>query len=946
MQSARFSIRLAVGLLGLLATGWAVADEPAGDRNRAVIHLINGDFASGSLVDCSDPKLLRWQCSAATAPFDFLCSAVSAIHFPHPKEAAPIAADYCVELAGGDTLFGSLVSLNASELILDVPGQGQLHIARERLARIQQWKHGGELVYLGPNGIAGWEFSDASVWNGEAGELVANRPGVSAYNKLELPARAAIELDLSWKGKADFVAAFGADGIDEKSLRRSFRVEGWLPQVMAVREADRSADLAEIAPLKPGPGRLSLRIYIDQPEGRMFVFSESGKLLAELKCKDSTPRISGGVRLLNQQGDVRLERLRISSWNGRAPQDLSIAKAHVNKLDGSTIDGEINEFDAARKQFVVRTESSEVRLDANQIDSAVFAPSGQPESRGVRVLTHHGVRVSGELESVVAGCLKINSPGIKEPLRLTDVQSLVMLAQSVNSPPAMTGHPGRLELEGVRLRGNLIDSPAESEPDASGLVWQPIGSKTGAPLRSGVAGKIIYRDSASAQQVANPQTPNEVRDVRRVLVAQQQFAQLAPQLVQMDAAQRAVVIARLNAGANPGELEQAAQMNQPPPTTPSLQLRAGDVIPGRVTGINAEGVSFQSTVTDARLVPHDAMKAVELLPQKAGRPLDQIRRERLLTIPRMQKNNPPTHLVVSINGDYLRGRLTEMDDKALTIEVQLESRRLPRDQVARIIWLHPDELADAKEPKPDAAASPFRVQALRRDGERMTFKPERMTAAELAGTSDVVGPCHVNLSKLDQLLLGREIDANSANSPYGMWKLHHAVEPQFASDTGEGQEGRANGLQSPLVGKPAPDFQLKLLDGTAFHLSDHKGKTVVLDFWATWCGPCVQAMPVLEQTVADFKDQGVELIAVNMQEDAKTIGRFLERTELQPTVALDTDGVAAQKYAVSAIPQTVIIDASGKVTRLFIGGGPAFGDQVRDALKETLSKVDAPGSVE
>src|SRR4051794_20498524 len=108
MRSARFSVQLAVGILGLLSTPWAAADEPAGDRNQAVIHLINGDFASGILVDCTDPKLLRWQCSAATTPFEFLRSAVSAIHFPHRQEAATIAADYCVELAGGDTLFGSL----------------------------------------------------------------------------------------------------------------------------------------------------------------------------------------------------------------------------------------------------------------------------------------------------------------------------------------------------------------------------------------------------------------------------------------------------------------------------------------------------------------------------------------------------------------------------------------------------------------------------------------------------------------------------------------------------------------------------------------------------------------------------------------------------------------------------------------------------------------------
>ena len=112
---------------------------------------------------------------------------------------------------------------------------------------------------------------------------------------------------------------------------------------------------------------------------------------------------------------------------------------------------------------------------------------------------------------------------------------------------------------------------------------------------------------------------------------------------------------------------------------------------------------------------------------------------------------------------------------------------------------------------------------------------------------------------------------------------------------------------------------------------------VVLDFWATWCGPCLQAMPQVDKVTREFKDQGVELIAVNLQEGPKQIKAMLERHKLDMTVALDADGAVAQKYKANAIPQTVIVDRDGTVSRLFIGGGPHFDDQLREALKAVLA---------
>jgi peroxiredoxin len=103
-------------------------------------------------------------------------------------------------------------------------------------------------------------------------------------------------------------------------------------------------------------------------------------------------------------------------------------------------------------------------------------------------------------------------------------------------------------------------------------------------------------------------------------------------------------------------------------------------------------------------------------------------------------------------------------------------------------------------------------------------------------------------------------------------------------------------------------------------------------------------MPQVDQAVHEFENDHVELVAVNMQEDSKTIAGLLERLNLKPSVALDVDGATAEKYSVTAIPQTVVIDAQGKVARLFIGGGPNFGGQLHDALQEVLHPGDSPKS--
>ncbi len=192
------------------------------------------------------------------------------------------------------------------------------------------------------------------------------------------------------------------------------------------------------------------------------------------------------------------------------------------------------------------------------------------------------------------------------------------------------------------------------------------------------------------------------------------------------------------------------------------------------------------------------------------------------------------------------------------------------------------------------------------------------------------------------MLIGGGIDKAAKGLVYQQWKLQNATEPKaFLVDSGSSSTGRPPGTESALVGKPAPDFELELLGGPKFHLRKTRGKVVVLDFWATWCGPCLQAMPQVERVAGEFRDRDVQLIAVNLQEAPQQITSMLERHKLHPAVALDRDGAVAEKYAANAIPQTVVIDRAGTVARLFAGGGSHLGDQLRDALDAVLKEPGA-----
>lgn len=174
-------------------------------------------------------------------------------------------------------------------------------------------------------------------------------------------------------------------------------------------------------------------------------------------------------------------------------------------------------------------------------------------------------------------------------------------------------------------------------------------------------------------------------------------------------------------------------------------------------------------------------------------------------------------------------------------------------------------------------------------------------------------------------------------APEGAEKVDSLLEAMIARSQ-EGGEEPANAL----LGAPAPAFQTEMLGGGIADLAAHKGKdVVVLDFWATWCPPCVKGLPIVSKVTGKYKDRNVVFYAVNVQEDQETIREFLKNRELTSLkVALDADGSLSEKYGVSGIPQTVIIDKQGVVQAVHVGLLPDTEEQLTREI-ETLLKGES-----
>ena len=140
-------------------------------------------------------------------------------------------------------------------------------------------------------------------------------------------------------------------------------------------------------------------------------------------------------------------------------------------------------------------------------------------------------------------------------------------------------------------------------------------------------------------------------------------------------------------------------------------------------------------------------------------------------------------------------------------------------------------------------------------------------------------------------------------------------------------------------GKPpspalAPDFTLKTLDGQELTLSKLKGKVVLLDFWATWCAPCREAIPHLINLQKTHQEKGVEVIGMSVDKgDVETVRRFVKSMDIPYPIIITPEEVS-RNFGVTALPTTIIIDKEGKIRQKLLGFTSEISKQITSTIVE------------
>ncbi len=956
-----------------------------------VISLADGSIGYGRLLPNTEDGQVSFSVDGFVTPFAFSQSSVRSVRkIPNESEKPKKNTDsyWLFRLRDRQQIVGEIKSLNSESLVVLTSHSGELTISRNQLLRIERSSQSGELV-KGVIRADEWKDpNDSKLWKINASRISTSSAGVRLIADYSLPVRSEIRLSLRWNRKPNFAINLGVDSktpanaaqnqwgvpaghkLPTVGKKRSFAsIETWADDLAFVRESEGGSMIKNLGQVSGNSCNLTL--FLDISAGLAVAQTSDGKLH---KLTAASNMIAGKLQALEIQnfgGGISVESFEVCKWNGQLPIEFAEKSGLVKRSKDGDLQAVVNGWDAESKSWLLSAENEVNILPENElvvgtvsiekpietptetpaespnaaqvgkVDSATEAPSGPTADElalqvQVSVVINDGSRLLGSLMKSNADAIQV-----KSPVTSSIVSIPVSEIREINVASAIAPTAGALAKESQTDEKTFIATTGLSEirgillsdiPDArtTALVWQPSLALNASELDYERSGEI-----SSTKFV-----PIEIEPTETNASSTPQAQPQAGGFLQLFGIAGGAP-ANANGQAKPAKKKSGDNVAKDTGASPQIRFRSGDSAPAKILLINESGVRFESERTSTTFAPDTTIDQIVFRTLKKES-ITPEQRKRLLTVPRAQQNDPPTHLLISTAGDFLRGRLLEANQQHASIDVRGEILEFPIEEIAEIVWLYsrdwktPKEKSETvAEPKPENNFKTMVYAVLGKD-QGMAIIPKSVVNNEILGKSELLGDSQIKLADLVALYWGPNMSEKARALRSQIYSLTLAQQPRDAGGD-ESAGGTSSGSSAhPLVGKPAPEFGLKSLKGDSVQLKKLGGQIIVLDFWASWCGPCMQTMPQLGQMIGEFDQSRVKLLAINIQESKTKIELALKRLNIEPEVLLDVDGEIAAAYSANAIPQTVIIDPSGTVSHVFVGGGNQVLNQIRQALNEQL----------
>ena len=938
------------------------ADAKQADDSLSVLRIQGGDTYRGKLAPSQNPQQLLWNCPSFLEPIAFPWDALQLVQVQDssgdPTESSPLGKNpFCAELKTGQVVSGELVSIQPDRIELEVPQVGKVSLATENLRYLLRIIPGGSQA-VEVLSAQDWEQvlpatrnGRATKWYLKAGEISTDTSGTTISQWAQLPELATIDLDVAWdQASPNWWMTLGEPRRMELQVRKLQNKK--LLNVTLLLENSADADVTTIQLPYEEDQSIKLRLLCDATKG-VYVLMKDNQVLGRLKG-NIKERFVGRTKVSftnTALGVLTLRDLRISRNAFSIPSEAAEVEPNrpangqfewMTKARGTFFGSILNapaDNDGQGSVKVQGIAQTPITLGFEEIERIEFPLETALPNQVTTVELTNGMRfassaIQSRTEASFEG-IDIDVAGKKLPVTLSQIKRISKRPLPILEDP----QPKTIAEAQKIVVQRLITDDAVSTGRIASVSQHTPGSKTFTWLAK----------NAVAPVALNPRADGAIEPLVTQLAGSTQKRTKPTEN-----------LANVRTDTPPNENDVGRPLK---PEDPSLFLFSGDCFPAMVRRGDAEEFFFESTLFPKQSIEQALVRGVRFVDYRGVDKIDRATRLRLLTLPRVQRNNPPSHLVVSRDGDLLRGKLIHFDRDQLVVDVRGEQRTILVKNIAELIALDPApkleqpneptestqpteptqptdpaQSADSAEPQvPAPIASNDVYQIILEQGARVSIVPESVDAEELKGTHPQLGECSLPWSSVVRISLGDAIAVDASQNRYGKWKLQHAPDPKFVSES-EGRNDRPNDTpQMRMIGQGAPEFDLMKIDGTPFKLKENRGKILIVDFWATWCGPCIRSIPSLIEISKEYKEAGVELVLVNCEEPETRVRPFLERLKSIPTVVLDTDGTVSKQYNVAAIPQTVLIDRDGGIVEVLVGASDENEEILRKKI-ETLIK--------